>query len=249
MAQTPARRIVRVKLVGIETATAASSIALVEDRRVVASARRVDRTGHGAFLVSALDFCFDQAGWTPADLDAVVVDTGPGLFTGIRVGLATAQGLAATLGIPIMSATALDALALRAATGRRHIWSVIDVRRGAVAVAGYRPVPGGAVMDSQPELVTHEHFRGILESDPDDALVVGDCHQALPPSVLRGLHQVRTGRPRYPSATAIVDLVASRAERDEFPLAEDVRPFYMREPDVSISSKNLGEGSPWDLQS
>lgn len=236
------------KLLGIETATAASSIALVEDRYVVASARRVDRVGHGAFLVSALDFCFDQAGWTPGDLDAIVVDTGPGLFTGIRVGLATAQGLAAALGIPIMAASALDALALRAATGHRHIWSVLDVRRGEVAVAGYQPVPGGAVMDSQPELVTHDHFRGILDSDPDDSLIVGDW-QALPPSVVLGLHRVRTGRPRYPSATALVDLVANKAERDEFPRAHDVRPFYMREPDISLSSKNLGDGGPWGVQS
>ena len=236
------------KLLGIETATAASSVALVEDRHVVASSQRVDRTGHGRFLVSALDFCFDQAGWTPGDLDVVVVDTGPGLFTGIRVGLATAQGLAATLGIPVMGASALDALALRAATGRRHIWSVIDVRRGEVAVAGYRPVPGGAVMDAQPELVTYEHLRGILESDPDDTLIVGEW-QVLPGDVLRGLHRVRTGRPRYPSATAIADLAAGRAERDEFPHADDVRPFYMREPDVSLTSKNLGEGGPWDSDS
>lgn len=232
------------RLLGIETATAASSIALVDDRQVVASARRVDRTGHGGFLVSALDFCFDQAGWTPGDLDGIVVDTGPGLFTGIRVGLATAQGLASTLGLPLMAASALDALALRAATGRRYIWSVIDVRRGELAVAGYLPVPGGAMLDAQPELVTHEHFRGILESGSEDTLVVGDWH-ALPPAVLRGLHQVKTGRPRYPSATAIVDLVANRAERDDFPITDDVRPVYMREPDVSISSKNLREGGPW----
>ena len=236
------------KLLGIETATAASSVALMDDRQLVASAARVDRTGHGGFLVSALDFCFDQAGWTPADLDAVVVDTGPGLFTGIRVGLATAQGLAATLGIPIMEASALDALALRAATGRRHIWSVIDVRRGEVAVAGYRPVPGGAVMDAQPELATYEHFMGLLESDSDEALVVGDW-QAVPEKMMKGLHRVKTGRPRYPSATALVDLVANRAEREDFPLADNVRPFYMREPDVSLTSKNLGEGGPWGSQS
>ena len=133
------------KVLAIETATPASSVALGEDRAVVASAQRVDRRGHGAFIVSAIDFCFDQAGWVPGDLDAIVVDTGPGLYTGIRVGLATAQGLAATLGVPLMPASSLNAVALRAATGRRHIWSVVDVRRGEVAVAGYRPVPGGVV--------------------------------------------------------------------------------------------------------
>lgn len=232
------------KILGIETSTPASSVALVEDRHAVAGASRVDRTGHGAFLVSAMDFCFDQAGWSPRDIDAIVVDVGPGLYTGIRVGLATAQGLAATLGVPVVSASSLNALALRAATGRRHIWSVVDVRRGEVAVAGYRPVPGGVVMDASPELVTHDELHGVLDSDPDDSLVVGDW-QALGDTGLRGLHRVKTGRPRYPSAAALVDVANPRIVRGEFPNPDDVRPMYMREPDVTMSSKHLHEEGPW----
>ncbi|MDH3499010.1 MAG: tRNA (adenosine(37)-N6)-threonylcarbamoyltransferase complex dimerization subunit type 1 TsaB [Acidimicrobiia bacterium] len=232
------------KILGIETSTPASSVALVEDRQVVASASRVDRTGHGAFLVSAMDFCFDQSGWSPRDVDAIVVDTGPGLYTGIRVGLATAQGLAATLGVPVMPASSLNALALRAATGRRHIWSVVDVRRGEVAIAGYRPVPGGVVIDAQPELVSYDGFHGVLDSDPDDSLVVGDW-QCLGETALRGLHRVKTGRPRYPSANALVDVAIPRIVRDDFPHPDDVRPMYMREPDVTISSKHMSEEGPW----
>ena len=49
---------------------------------------------------------------------------------GVRVGIATAQGLATMLGVPIMGASSLDALALRATTGHRYIWAVVDVRRG-----------------------------------------------------------------------------------------------------------------------
>lgn len=233
------------RVLGIETATGASSVALVEDREVVASATRSGRAGHDSFLVPAIDFCFGQAGWSPERLDVVAVDTGPGLFTGIRVGLATAQGLAAMLGVPVIAASSLDALALRAATGRRHIWSVVDVRRGEVAVAGYRPVPGGAVMDSPPELVGYEHFRGILESDPSDVLVVGD-HEALPASALRGLRRARTGAPRYPSADALADLVAARAERGEFARPHEVRPLYMREPGVTLGSVHRREGGLWD---
>lgn len=236
------------KILGIETATAASSVALVDNREVVATAQRVDRTGHGAFLVSALDFCFDQAGWTPNDIDAIVVDTGPGLFTGIRVGLATAQGLAATLGVPILGATSLNALAVRAATGRRHIWSLVDVRRSEVAVAAYRPVPGGVVMDKNPELMSHDAFRGLLDTAPDDVLLVGEW-ECLPSSLLRGLHQVKTGRPRYPSAEALAEIVVPRIERGEFPNAGELRPFYMREPDVTLSSKNLDQEGPWAASS
>ena len=104
------------KVLAIDTSTPTSSVALAVGREVVASSSRLDRTGHSAFLVPAMDFCFDQAGWTPTDLDAVVVDIGPGLYTGIRVGLATAQALAAAVGIPIVPASSLDAIAVRAIT-------------------------------------------------------------------------------------------------------------------------------------
>ncbi len=232
------------KLLAIETATPASSVALGAGREVVAQATRLDRRGHGGFLVPALDFCFDQAEWRPEDIDAVVVDVGPGLYTGIRVGLATAQGLAAALGVPLVPAMSVDALAWGAATGRRHIWSVVDVRRGEVAVASYRPVPGGVVKDSPAELLTPDRFRAIVDSDPDEVLLVGEW-EALPEAFFRGLHRVRTGRPRHPQAEALLALGVGRVERQEYPPSEEVRPAYLREPDVNINWKSLREEGPW----
>lgn len=232
------------KLLTIETATPASSVALGEGREVVASAARVDRRGHAAFIVSALDFCFDQAGWRPQELDAIVVDIGPGLYTGIRVGLASAQGLAAALGVPLVPLSSLDAIALRAATHRRHVWSVVDVRRGELAVASYRTVPGGVVKDGPPQLVSLERFRAMLQSDPDDTLVVGNW-AALPEGFFRGLHRVRHGRPRYPAAEAMLELAVGRVEREDFPHPDEVRPLYLREPDVTIGWKNFREEGLW----
>ncbi|MGZ5384083.1 MAG: tRNA (adenosine(37)-N6)-threonylcarbamoyltransferase complex dimerization subunit type 1 TsaB [Acidimicrobiia bacterium] len=232
------------RLLAIETATPASSIALGNGRDVVAAADRVDRTGHGAFIVSALDFCFDQVGWRPHELDAIVVDVGPGLYTGIRVGLSTAQGLAAALGVPLVPLSSLDVIALRASTHRRHVWSLVDVRRGELAVASYRPLPGGVVKDGPPQLVTVERFRAMLQSDPEDALVVGDW-ASFPEGFFQGLHRVKSGRPRFPAAEAMLELAVGRVEREEFPHADEVRPLYLREPDVMISWKNFREEGPW----
>ncbi|GIU91256.1 MAG: tRNA (adenosine(37)-N6)-threonylcarbamoyltransferase complex dimerization subunit type 1 TsaB [Acidimicrobiia bacterium] len=232
------------KLLGITTSTPGSGVALADGLQVVASASRVDRRGHASFVVPAIDFCFDQAGWSPEDLDAVVVDVGPGLYTGIRVGLATAQGLAAAVGVPLVPSVSLDAIALRAATGRRHIWAVVDVRRGELAVAGYRPVPGGVVKDGPPELVSPERFRALLESDPDDSLVVGDV-AALEPGLLKGLHRVKTGRPRYPQADAVVEIGMGILERGEIPHPDEIRPLYLREPDVTINWGAIRPDSPW----
>ncbi len=232
------------KIVAIEAATAASSIALVDPSGVVASARRIDKRGHVGFLVPALDFCFAQAGWTPADIDVVAVDVGPGLFSGIRAGLATAQALAGAVGVPLIPVTSLDAVALGAATGHRRVWSVIDVRRGEVAVGPYRPVPGGVFRDGTAELCTPGVLRAMLESDPVEALVVGDW-QALPQGTLAGIHGVKTGRPRYPSAAAVADIARSRAEKGEVPHPDEIRPRYMREPDVNINWSDFREEGPW----
>ncbi len=232
------------RIVAIESATASSSIALVEDGGVVASARQVDRRGHVGFLVPALDFCFSQARWTPAEIDAVAVDVGPGLFSGIRAGLATAQALAGATGVPLIPVTSLDALALGAATGRRHIWAVVDVRRGEVAVGPYRPVPGGVLRDGSTNLYTALGLRALLESEAVESLVVGEW-QVMPPETLRGLSGVKTGRPRYPAAAAVADIARLRLEKGEVPHPDEVRPRYMREPDVNINWSDYREEGPW----
>jgi tRNA threonylcarbamoyladenosine biosynthesis protein TsaB len=231
------------KVLAIETSTPASSVALAEGREIVASASRLDRRGHSAFLVPAIDFCFDQVGWRPTDLDAIVVDIGPGLYTGIRVGIATAQGLAAAVGVPLLTAISLDAIALRAATGHRHIWALVDIRRDELAIASYHPVPGGVVKDAPPEVVSHEELRAALESDPSDVLLVGDT-LVLSEETMRGLHRVKKGGPRYPHAESLVETSGDALEADEIPHPDEVRPLYLREPDVQINWSAL-ESDPW----
>jgi len=231
-------------ILAIETATPASSVALGTDSELLAMSLQVDRRGHVGFLVNAMDYCFQQVGWTPAELDAVVVDVGPGLFTGIRAGLATAQGVAAATGAQLLGLTSLDVLAFRAATGRRMIWPVVDVRRNEVATAPYRPVPGGVIRDGAPEVVSPKTLAALLDSSPDDTLVVGDS-EALPEGTLRGLHRVKVGRPRWPSADVLLELARARMAKGDLPAPDDVRPLYLRDPDVTINWKDYREEAGW----
>jgi len=232
------------KIVAIESATPAASVSLAEDRQVIASSQRVDRRGHVSFLIPALDFLFAQSGWDPTDVDVVAVDVGPGLFGGIRAGLSTAQAVAGAVGARLAPVSSIDAVALRATTAHRKIWSVVDARRGEFAVAPYQPVPGGVVREGAVELVSPDAFRAILASDRRHSLVVGDW-QAFPEGVFRGLHGIRTGRPRYPSSDAVVELAWARVQKDELPHPDEVRPRYLREPDIRINWTDFRREEPW----
>ncbi|MDH3539443.1 MAG: tRNA (adenosine(37)-N6)-threonylcarbamoyltransferase complex dimerization subunit type 1 TsaB [Acidimicrobiia bacterium] len=234
-------------ILAIETSTPASSVALGTDDALLAMALQVDRRGHVRFLAKALEYCFEQVGWTPGELDAIVVDVGPGLFTGLRAGLATAQGVAAATGAQLLGLSSLDALAFRASTGRRTIWPVVDIRRNEVATAPYRPVPGGVIRDGSPEVVSPKGLAGLLDATADDSLIVGDLG-ALPEGTLRGLHRVKVGRPRWPSADVLLELALARMTKGDLPAPDDVRPLYLREPDVTINWQDFRQEIGWPEQ-
>ena len=232
------------RILAIETATPASSVALGEDANLVALSVQVDRRGHVGFLIPAIDFCFDHAGWGPSDLDLIALDIGPGSYAGLRAGISVAQGIAAAVGLPVVTNSSLTLLALRAATGRRKIWPVVGVQRGQVATASYRPVPGGVVLDGPTEIVTPEDLEARIDADGDEALLVGDW-LALPPDLYEGNRRTKVGGPRYPTADALLEIARLQAERGDYAGTEGIHPLYMREPDAAINWSDFREEGMW----
>ena len=95
-----------------------------------------ERVSHASTLLEDIDGLLSAAGAAPADLDALAVGTGPGSFTGTRIGLAVARGLALALDLPVAGVSTLAALA----AGAEGVLPVIDARRGEVFVPGPRAV-------------------------------------------------------------------------------------------------------------
>ncbi len=232
------------RILAIDTATPASSVAVGEGDRLLAMNLSVNRMGHLSFLIPAIDMCFSQVGWTPRDIDAVAVDVGPGPYTGLRIGVATAQAVAASLGVPIIPVGSLTALAWRAATGRRRIWPVVDMRRNQVATQAFMPVPGGVVSDGPAQVVSVSEFQALLSSDGIETLVVGDV-AATGDEFLRGVQRAKRGRPRYPTADIILEIANLRAESGEYSSVDEIRPRYMREPDAAIRWSEFREEGIW----
>ena len=128
-------------VLGIESASDQCGCALASDGGVVAEARLALPRRHAEALAPQMRFVCEQASVTLGDVDVVAVDCGPGLYTGLRAGLATAKATAAALGVPVVPVGSLEALAFGARPRPGDtVLSVLDARRGEVFWAWYRCV-------------------------------------------------------------------------------------------------------------
>lgn len=103
------------RILAIDTTGGLCSCALVEDGGATAACSRAMRIGHAEHLFPQIEATLGKAGRAPSDLDAIAVATGPGSFSGIRIGVAAARGLALALDIPALGAGVLEAVAEEAA--------------------------------------------------------------------------------------------------------------------------------------
>ena len=121
------------KVLGIDSATPIASVAVLDDTRVLAEGAS-DAAGHRADLLVLIDRVCREAGVTPRDLDAVAIGAGPGSFTGLRIGMATAKGIAFAAQKPLWAVSSLAALAAER-TG--FVVAVLDARKGEVYAGCY----------------------------------------------------------------------------------------------------------------
>jgi len=222
-----------VNILAIETATPATAIALrTRDGRQV---EHVLDGGlrHTEVLMPGVAALVAEMGLTPRDLDRVVVDRGPGLFTGLRVGLATASSLAAALGCDLVGVTSLELLAYGAAAEgvRGPVLAVVDGRRGEVFVQLF-DVTDDVVALNEPRVTTASEVVAAWTGAAPTLTGDGALRYA---AEFAALSQSRGAR--VPSVAAALALGASRA-----PSARVV-PLYLREADA-VANFSTRERSP-----
>lgn len=221
-------------IVGIESATARVGCAIAGNPGVLAAAHTTRGRQHAEALAPQLDFVRRQAGIEWRDISVVAVDVGPGLFTGLRVGISTAMALAYALRVPMIGVASLDLVAYPARFSPRLIAVAIDARRGEVFSALYRKVPGGVQRLSEPRVVSPDVLASDLSATGEECLLVGD-------GAIR-YADVFDGNPRcegadpalaHPSADSLVQLAHARALREDFVSPAELRPVYLRKPDAA----------------
>ena len=159
------------RLLAVDTTTPRGSVAVVGEGGVLAEARVLTTEGHSRWLLPALDALLRGLGVEAADLDGFAVTTGPGSFTGIRVGLSSVQGLALATGRPCVGRTALDVLGDAAGGAARSVVALMDAFRGEVFSAVFT----GGVLEGERQVGP---LADVLRGLTPGTAFVGDAVQA-----------------------------------------------------------------------
>jgi len=223
-------------LLAIDTATSQVGVAFGDGGEVRAEVRLAGRRRHAEQLVPAIRTLAEWSGIELGQLAAIAVDVGPGLFTGLRVGVTTAKVMAQALRIPVVPAVSLDLVASPLRHSRRRIVAVLDARRREVYHASYLPVPGGVQRVTDYAVGSPDDLVADLEATGDEVLLVGDGIPAHAASFTH-LDRAELAGPEFaaPSTAALVALATSRVEREEFVTPFDVHPLYLRASDAELS--------------
>lgn len=221
-------------ILGIDTATDQVGCAIGGHEGVLGSANVARGRRHAETLVPAIDFVRRQVGIDLADIGVVAVDLGPGLFTGLRVGVATAKAMAYALRVPMIGLPSLDLLAFPLRHTPRLIVAAIDARRGELFYAFYRPVPAGVQRVSEHQVGAPDDLASEIVASGEECLLVGDGARRYA-DVFEALSRVRIAdqEQAYPSASSLVQLAHAQALREEFVNPWEVEPLYLRKPDAA----------------
>ena len=223
----------------IETATETVGVAVRTAAGVEADFTLTGRRRHVETLTPALEHLLAQVDLAPGQIDAVAVDIGPGLFTGLRVGVAAAKGLAQSLGLGVIGLTSLEILTAAAARSalRGIVVACVDARRGEIFASASELNASGAVsaevvaagLFTPPELA---EALGALGGTTVHAVGDGALRYA---DVLQAVDGVDVAAPAlsFPPPATLLALALEQLEAGRPPVEPGcVVPLYMREADA-----------------
>ena len=225
-----------VLILGIESATTQVGVAIGGHEGVLAQAHSSRGRRHAENLTPAIDFVRRQARIELHEISCVAVDIGPGLFTGLRVGIAAAKSIAHALKVPMIGVPSLDLLAFPVRYSTRTIVTAVDARRGELFYALYRQVPGGVQRVSDLQLGTPDDLASELIASRDEMLLVGDGARRYA-EVFEGLTKVELADQSLasPNAVSLVQLAHAQALREQWVKPWELQPLYLRKPDAEIN--------------
>ncbi len=229
-------------VLGIETATSVTAVGIVRDGKVLADVSEGTTVGHAGQLPAMVTRALGEAAIRLEDVEGLGVSVGPGSFTGLRVGLSFAKGVAFSGGCALVGVGTLDALAAAAPDRYSVVATVLDARRAETYLAVFRR-EGGQLRrcGSDRAFTPEEAFDALLEEAGGSrpAIVLGDG-VARYAEAFAGLSKSGIDAASFseipPRGGAVALLAEARFERGERDRLESLVPVYVR---ASAAERNL----------
>jgi tRNA threonylcarbamoyladenosine biosynthesis protein TsaB len=227
-------------VLAVESATETAAVAVADEDGVLASLTVARGRRHTETIAPAIDAVCRRLGLALADLGALAVDIGPGLFTGLRVGVGTVQALAFALDLPVVTATSLEILAAAVLSAgpveSRLVVPAVDARRGEVFSTRYRAGVDARAEGAADAVWAPEALALDLAGGHEPLVMVGDgalryrhLFDPVPGLTLAG--------PAYaaPPVAALAELAVARALAGQTHDGASVMPRYLRQADARIN--------------
>ncbi len=225
------------RVLALETSTLAGSVALVEDGRVVGLSMLSIALTHSERLMAMADRLLQDCHWSMTDLGGLAVSIGPGSFTGLRVGAATAKGLALALDLPVAPVPTLDALAANLPFAEDPVCPILDARKGEVYLARYHW--SGEAMERRSEYLALPPTSAVDQLGVP-VIVLGDGVPACRPHFAKLGRGLRVAPPAQsvPSAAVVGQIGHAMLAAGDGVAADELTPLYLRPTEVELRARH-----------
>ncbi len=222
----------------IDSSTPAGSVALVREGSVIAEhLLQVKKRSHSDYLMKYVHELLEEADMSLSDLSGLVVVNGPGSFTGLRVGLATVQGIAQALSLPIYPVSSLQVIAYANGPSDLPVIALIDARKQEVYAACYEWIEGVPVLQGPEQVIAPKE---LLKSIRQRSYFVGNgatLYRALIDETISDQALLSTAVNDVPRASAAGLLVTAMGDSAVAVEARSLQPSYVRLSDAELQKK------------
>lgn len=196
--------------------------------------------GHYGALMPAVDFLISSCGATPSEIEAIAVATGPGSFTGLRIGLSTAKGFSHALNVPVIGIPSLEAMALQCSLTELPLVAFIDSRRGEFFACCFFPgTVGRYVRKSEDVCIRAEDIGDFFK---EKSLVIGNNFPGQWPIIRDALGEKALCAPIHLWKTDAASLAVPAVERlanGQYDDPDSISPIYFRPPDIHAANPQV----------